>query len=169
MEGIGLVYTISGSICNIIKNFRHWDFLLADNNKKRNSLIQNDCRLVILCQFSIQSIYNHKGCSKQKGTCIWTCSKCTNSDSYRPYAKSHSGIYSPLIHSTEPMILLADSEGPDQTVGMCRLIWDFAVSICPKPHFGLMQPTYSYKSNMNIERILSQHTQLNSSGQNYCP
>ena len=30
------------------------------------------------------------------------------------------------------MILLADSEGPDQTVWMRRLIWAFVVRICPK-------------------------------------
>ena len=31
-----------------------------------------------------------------------------------------------------PMIVLADCEGPDQTVQMGRLIWAFAVRICPK-------------------------------------
>ena len=30
------------------------------------------------------------------------------------------------------MILVADSKGPDQTVRMRRLIWAFAVRICPK-------------------------------------
>ena len=30
------------------------------------------------------------------------------------------------------MILLADSEGPDQTVRMRRLIWSFAVRMCRK-------------------------------------
>ena len=32
------------------------------------------------------------------------------------------------------MILLADSEGPDQTALMRRLIWIFAVRIYPKTH-----------------------------------
>ena len=33
------------------------------------------------------------------------------------------------------MILLADSEGPDQTARMNRLIWVFAVRIYPKTRF----------------------------------
>ena len=33
------------------------------------------------------------------------------------------------------MILLADSEGPDQTARMRRLIWAFAVRKCPKARF----------------------------------
>ena len=32
-----------------------------------------------------------------------------------------------------PMILLADSEGSDQTARIRRLIWAFAVRICPAP------------------------------------
>ena len=35
------------------------------------------------------------------------------------------------------MILLADKKGPDQTVRMRRLIWVFAVRICPKTRFGM--------------------------------
>ena len=34
-----------------------------------------------------------------------------------------------------PMILLADSDGPDQTAWMRRLIWAFAVRMCPKDTF----------------------------------
>ena len=40
------------------------------------------------------------------------------------------------------MSLLMDSEGPDQTVWMCRLIWAFAVHICPKTHFCMARPIY---------------------------
>ena len=35
------------------------------------------------------------------------------------------------------MILLADSEGPDQTARMRRLIWAFAVRILPKVCFRM--------------------------------
>ena len=35
------------------------------------------------------------------------------------------------------MILLADSEGPDQPARMRGLIWDFAVRICPKTRFSM--------------------------------
>ena len=35
------------------------------------------------------------------------------------------------------MILLADSEGPDQTARMRSLIWAFAVCICPKARFRI--------------------------------
>ena len=47
------------------------------------------------------------------------------------------------------MILLADSEGPDQTARMRRLIWAFAVCICPKTGFHMARPNaclqYAYK------------------------
>ena len=34
-----------------------------------------------------------------------------------------------------PLILFADSEGPDQTAQMCRVIWTFAVCIFPNTGF----------------------------------
>ena len=34
------------------------------------------------------------------------------------------------------MVLLADSDGPDQTASIHRLIWAFAVLICPKTHMA---------------------------------
>ena len=36
-----------------------------------------------------------------------------------------------------PIILLADSEGSEQTVWMPRLIWPFALRICPKTRFRM--------------------------------
>ena len=38
------------------------------------------------------------------------------------------------------MILLADSEGSDQTARMRRLIWAFAVRIYPKTRFRMERP-----------------------------
>ena len=38
------------------------------------------------------------------------------------------------------MILLADSEGPDQTARMRRLLWAFAVRICPRTQFRKPRP-----------------------------
>ena len=38
------------------------------------------------------------------------------------------------------MILLADSEGPDQTARMRRLIRAFAARICPKNSFRMARP-----------------------------
>ena len=40
------------------------------------------------------------------------------------------------------MILLADIEGPDQTARLRRLIWAFAVSICPKTTFHMAWSTW---------------------------
>ena len=40
------------------------------------------------------------------------------------------------------MILLSDSEGPDQTARMRRLIWAFAVRIYPKTRFRTARPKY---------------------------
>ena len=44
------------------------------------------------------------------------------------------------------MILLADSESPDQTARMRRLIWTFAVRICPKTRFGMARPIFEIES-----------------------
>ena len=41
------------------------------------------------------------------------------------------------------MIRLADSEGPDQTARMRRLIWTFAVRMCPRTHFRMAWPIVS--------------------------
>ena len=40
------------------------------------------------------------------------------------------------------MILFVDSEGPDQTARMRRLIWALAVRICPKARFRIAQPIF---------------------------
>ena len=42
------------------------------------------------------------------------------------------------------MILLADSNGPDQTARMRRLIWAFALRIYPKTRVRMMRATYSF-------------------------
>ena len=48
------------------------------------------------------------------------------------------------------MILLADSEGPDQTARMRRLIWAFAVRICPETRFRMARPIYSIRLMADI-------------------
>ena len=40
------------------------------------------------------------------------------------------------------MILLVDSEGPDQTARMRSLIWAFTVRLCPKTQFSMAWPIY---------------------------
>ena len=55
-----------------------------------------------------------------------------------------TGLCSSLIHSVYPMILL-DSEGPDQTAQMHRLIWAFTVHICPKSCVHMMLPIYGVR------------------------
>ena len=59
-----------------------------------------------------------------------TCAWYTDSDSYRACANAHRAF---ALHYMfySPMILLAGSEGPDQTARMRSLIWAFAVRICP--------------------------------------
>ena len=52
------------------------------------------------------------------------------------------------------MILLADTEGPDETARMHRLIWELAVLIWPKTRFALRKHTYS-----NILRISDPKTE----------
>ena len=53
------------------------------------------------------------------------------------------------------MILLADSEGPDQTARMRRLIWAFAVRICPKTRFRVarQEMLQSYSSSMVPDKV----------------
>ena len=40
------------------------------------------------------------------------------------------------------MILSADSEDPDKTAQMRRLIWTFDVRTCPKTRFRMARPEY---------------------------
>ena len=61
--------------------------------------------------------------------------KCTDSDLSRTSAESHLGLCSYILQY--PMILLADSEGSDQTVQMRRLILAFAVRGRLKTHFRM--------------------------------
>ena len=58
---------------------------------------------------------------------------CTNSDSSHACAKYHPDI----CILQYPMSIVADSECPDQTARMRRLIWDFAIRICPKTRFRM--------------------------------
>ena len=60
-------------------------------------------------------------------------------------AKSHPGISSPLKHSLISNDT-ADSEGPDQTVWMRRLIWALADHICPNTCFCMAPPISLYKN-----------------------
>ena len=55
-------------------------------------------------------------------------------DLYHPaHAQSRPFICFPLKHSMVAIdSCLQDSEGPDQTARMRRLIWAFAVRLCPK-------------------------------------
>ena len=67
--------------------------------------------------------------------CLWTCLEYADSD--HP-AQAQSIIRAFTLHPyivLYPMVLLADSEGPDQIAQMRRLIWAFAVRICPRTRF----------------------------------
>ena len=70
-------------------------------------------------------------------------------------AEYHKGLCSPFIHS------VADSEGPDQTVWMCRLIWAFAVCICQKIHFRIAWPIKTFEAQLEGYYYMS-HVQMNS-------
>ena len=50
------------------------------------------------------------------------------------------------------MILLADSEGPDQTARMRRLIWAFAFRICPKTRLCMTQPKCKRRTAVHIRK-----------------
>ena len=70
--------------------------------------------------------------------------KCADSDHL---AHTQSIILAFSLYSyglKYPMILLADSEGPDQSVWMRRLTWDFVIRICPETRFGRRDPLIKY-------------------------
>ena len=66
-------------------------------------------------------------------TCFQTCTKWPDWD----HPCMHNISSEPLL-----MILLANSEGPEQTAWMRRLIWAFAVCICPKTRFCMVRPRW---------------------------
>ena len=72
-----------------------------------------------------KSAFEHVQMHRCRSFCTWT-----------------SFISSFALHSyilSYPMILLADSEGPDQTVWMWELIWALAACICSKTGFPMAQ------------------------------
>ena len=60
--------------------------------------------------------------------------------------KYHPDLCPPFIHSVSQMILLADTEVPDQTARMRALISAFAVRICPKTNFRMAQSIWYHFS-----------------------
>ena len=79
-------------------------------------------------------------------------------------AKYHPGLCSPFIHSvaSREMILLADSEGPDQTAQMRKLIWAFSVRLYPKTRLSMARPICclnqsSTEESFNILKCLKSH------------
>ena len=89
--------------------------------------------------------------------CLRTCAKCADSD--RPaHAQSIIKAFALHLYILQcSMILLADSEGPDQTARMRRLIWAFAVRICLKTCLRMTRPPHRYRMSRKtaIVRTLS--------------
>ena len=69
------------------------------------------------------SPWKHMDCVKWKGA-------FERAQKYPAPAQSHPGFCSPLKHS-EVSNDFVSSDGPYQSAGMHRLIWAFAVHICP--------------------------------------
>ena len=59
----------------------------------------------------------------------------------------HPGICSSFIHSVVSNDYVSRCEGSEQTAQMHRLIWPFAVCICPKTCFRMVQPKYRIQPN----------------------
>ena len=92
---------------------------------------------IVIILINIPSIWYGPGQAKK---CLRTCAKYADSD--HP-AHAQSIVRALALHSYIlwcPMILLADSAGPDQTARMHRLIWVFAVRIYPKIRFRMELP-----------------------------
>ena len=70
--------------------------------------------------------------------CLRACAECTDTF-ISACAKFHPSTCCPLTHSEHSMTLLADSVGPDQTARMRSLIRAFAVRICPKTLFRILE------------------------------
>ena len=88
---------------------------------------------------------HHIGRAKRK--CVFEHAQNTHSDSSYACAKCHPGICSPLMHSIVSYVLLADSAVPDHIARMLRLIWAFAVRICPKTCFLKALPIWWIKDH----------------------
>ena len=95
-----------------------------------------------LCLFrpNLHVIYNMWAASREN--CLQACAKCANSD-HLVHALSIIRFF--ILHLYilyNTMLLLADSEGTDQTVRMHTLIRAFAVRIHvrQKAHFPMAQP-----------------------------
>ena len=68
--------------------------------------------------------------------CFRACSKCA--ESHPAHAQSLIRAFPPRLKY--PMILFADSEGPNQIVRMRRLMWAFADRMCPRVRFRMASP-----------------------------
>ena len=97
--------------------------------------------------------------------CLQTCAKCLDSDHL---AHVQSIMQAFALHSyilKHPMILLADSEGSDENVQNCRLIWAFTAHISRKTRFHMAQHIVSWRNKKTIDIII--HIQA-LSGQGLC-
>ena len=79
------------------------------------------------------------GYSSKKGA-FEHAQKCADSD-HPAHVQSLMRVFVLHWHILQyPVTLLADNDGPDQTVRMRRLIWAFAVLINPKTRFRMARP-----------------------------
>ena len=95
---------------------------------------------------------------RQAKKCLQACAKCAYSRHNAPAQCLIRAFYLHCYILQNPMILAADSEGPDQTARMRSLIWAFALRICPKTRFRVARPIYSCMYNMTHAIFLLNHT-----------
>ena len=99
----------------------------------------NNTRHAFLSYQSRKEIFR---ASPSNGPCqeknfLRACTKCADSHYPACLVRAFALHWNILQY---PMILFADNEGPDQTARMRRLIWAFAVLICPKTRFAWRGP-----------------------------
>ena len=101
---------------------------------------------------------HYMGCAKQK-----SAFKHVQNAQIQIILHMHKVPSGPMLSSHTfcnkyPMILLVDSEGPDQTAPVCRLISAFAARICPKTCFCIARPICNFRQ-LNCVQLYLKSTQ----------
>ena len=85
--------------------------------------------------------------------CLRACAKYADS---HESAHAQGAILAFTLNSCilqYPIILLEDSEGPDQTAHLRSLIWAYAVRACPEDTFSLSTALFIMWSDKNDDQV----------------
>ena len=99
--------------------------------------IRNVNRLIIFVFYKRHKYHQHMNLHVDRAKCHRACAKCADSH-YQVHAQRLIRVFALhwyMLWHRYQMILLADSEGPDQTERMRSLVWAFICPHMPKDTF----------------------------------